>query len=352
MGCACLVLALIAGCRLTSGSNESIVRVQVKQNPAQAARLTRSGIASLHKGHVEHAAEQFTAAIAADPAYGPAHNNLGLLHYEQGNLYQAVLAFEQAVEFLPQDPAAVYNLALALESAGRTDEALMLYEQAVEMDPANPNHLGNLVRLKVRMGEHDEHLIAQLQDLVLIETRPQWRRWADKQLALDFNPVLDRGPATPDFDTDEERRRAVDTMEWSEKIIDLTPRRSVGSESGLQSESRPTEGLPVSAESSMQDSFGPESLLPETLPAIPLDSPVTHPDQMDDLDWQPEFPESAFPEQAVRELGFPIDAEMPAVIDEEVRRVKRIQPVSLEQPRQSEPEIIEPLSEDDYFRSH
>jgi tetratricopeptide (TPR) repeat protein len=188
--------------------------------------LTRQGIRALEKQHVDHAAECFRKAVDADYRFGPAHNNLGLMHYEQGNLYQAAVAFQQARRWMPNDPAVLYNLALTLESAGRTDEALTFYYQANELDPVNPNYLGNLVRLRLRMGERDELLRQQLRDLVLIETRPQWRRWADRQLALTVNDALDRGPPTPDF-SDPVRTAAVDAAEDAnrlrDKIIDLTP---------------------------------------------------------------------------------------------------------------------------------
>ncbi|MEM6468514.1 MAG: tetratricopeptide repeat protein [Planctomycetota bacterium] len=199
------------------------MQLESPRNTAKAARLTRQGIHALSKRKIDAAAKHFREAVDADFAYGPAHNNLGLLHYEQGNLYQAVLAFEHAHEFLPEDPAAAYNLALALESGGRVGEARQYYELASQMDPSNPNYLGNLVRLRVRLGERDLDLKSQLEDLVLIETRPHWRRWADIQLALDFNDALDRGPDTPDLESSTDEARKVDRSILRTKIIDLTP---------------------------------------------------------------------------------------------------------------------------------
>ncbi|QDV88874.1 tetratricopeptide repeat protein [Planctomycetes bacterium TBK1r] len=224
-----LVILSVAGCLLPGGcsslqsKNRSVIKVQTKRDTERANRLTYAGIRSLQKQQIDRAAKQFREAVEADETYGPAHNNLGLMHYEQGNLYQAVMAFEQAREFLPGDPAVVYNLALALESAGRTDEALELYYTAIAMDRANPLYLGNLVRLRVRLGEHDDVLVQQLKDLALIETRPDWRRWADTQLALSQNDVLDRGPETPDLESTVDRAVGSDPGELRTKIIDLTP---------------------------------------------------------------------------------------------------------------------------------
>ncbi|MEL7337069.1 MAG: tetratricopeptide repeat protein [Planctomycetota bacterium] len=269
-------------------SNESIVRVQTAEgqsgsgNAPRAGRLTLAGIRALHKREIHLAEKKFREAIRADFSYGPAHSNLGLMHYEQGNLYQAVIAFEQARELLPNDPSVLYNLALALESAGRTDEALDLYYQANEMDPVNPIFLGNLVRLKIKLGERDEFLQHQLRELVLIETRPDWRRWADRQLGLNLNLSLDRGPATPDLESTVRDSRERDDSEFESKIIDLTP---VMPTSPTQPNNQLRGQLvpePVVPEPSIQDptptgsdSSSMESLLEQ--PAMDLLPPMTRP---------------------------------------------------------------------------
>lgn len=227
VGCAVLFggcAVLVGGCASLTEGNEAIIRVQAAQDPIKAARLTLHGIKAMDGGDVDRAAAKFASAIAADQAYGPAHNNLGLLHFDQGNLYQALLAFEQAMELMPHDPAVYYNLGLTLESAGKVYEAMDLYWQAVEMDSVNPFYLGNLVRLRIRLGEDGPDLKTQLQDLVLIETRPEWRRWADRQLALTRNNSLDRGPETPEFDALADRD-STDDKPRLKSVIDLTPQQ-------------------------------------------------------------------------------------------------------------------------------
>ncbi|MEM9588664.1 MAG: tetratricopeptide repeat protein [Planctomycetota bacterium] len=211
-----LLLATAGGCAVfdpagMDGSDDSTVAVRVDGRTAKAKRLTNVGLRAMKHGKVDLATTKFISAVRADPMYGPAHNSLGLLHYDQGNLFQAILSFEKAMEAMPYHAAACYNLALSLEAAGRVYEAMDLYLQAVEMEPANPHYLGSLVRLKVRLGEHDELLVHQLQNLVLIETRPEWRAWADRQLALPLNAMLDRGPESPDLDeVNSQRDQALD----------------------------------------------------------------------------------------------------------------------------------------------
>lgn len=236
-------LPMSVGCSLLERRNGEVIKVESKIDTARAGHLTRAGIHALNKQHIDIAAKKFREAIATDYTYGPAHNNLGLMHYEQGNLYQAVMAFEQAREYLPEDPAVAYNLGLALESAGRTDEALELYYAANAMDRANPNYLGNLVRLRVRMGEHDELLEHQLQELALIETRPDWRRWTDIQLALVVNPALDRGPATPDLESTANQSNRPQQQDLENKIIDLTPVAPASHEEPIEEPSAPGESV-------------------------------------------------------------------------------------------------------------
>ena len=229
-GCAVILMAVWKlGCASLKDSNESIIRVQASQDTGKAVRLTLSGVKAMEHGNLDVAADKFLSAVKADEAYGPAHNNLGLLHYEQGNFYQALLAFERAMELMPDDPVVYYNLGLTLQAAGKVYEAMDLYWQAVEMDPENPHFLGNLVRLRVELGEEGPEVTAQLQDLALIETRPAWRRWADNQLALTFNDILDRGPETPDFNSNRKQGGNGD-HEPEDNVIDLTPTRELSNE--------------------------------------------------------------------------------------------------------------------------
>jgi Flp pilus assembly protein TadD len=212
--------ALGSGCALLNDHQESVIRVESSRNTVNAQRQTLAGVKAMNTGHLDYAFDRFIQAIAADETYGPAHNNIGLLHYDRGELYDAVLSFERATELMPGDPIVFYNLGLTLEAAGRVHEALDLYWQAVEMDPTNPNFLGNLVRMRVRLGENSPEVVAQLQDLILIETRPDWRRWADRQLALDMNDALDRGPDAPEFEMGSQRGQ---TSTRPKSVIDLTP---------------------------------------------------------------------------------------------------------------------------------
>ncbi|MEM6363403.1 MAG: tetratricopeptide repeat protein [Planctomycetota bacterium] len=156
------------------------------------ATMTKA-IAAYQAGDVTSAMSLFQQAIDLDPTNGRAHNNLGLIFYEQHQLALAASHFDAASEFLPEDATPVNNLGMTLEAGGRMDEAIELYRRASVMNPSNPLYLGNLVKAKLRMGEQDDLLYAQMQSLLMIETRPHWIGWIRDQLNLDLNPLLDRG---------------------------------------------------------------------------------------------------------------------------------------------------------------
>lgn len=240
-GITTLLLVGMGGCAAFNHQNDSLIRIKSSRNTAKAQRFTVAGVNALENGKLEYAKEKLLSAIRADPQYGPAHNNLGLLQFDQGKLYQSVLSFERAKELMPADPAVYYNLGLVLEQAGRTSQALDLYWQAVELDPTEPHFLGNLVRLRRRLGENGPDVVAQLQDLMLIETRPDWRDWAAEQLEVTLNPHLDRGPENPEFgvsETGADQGNNKGQQQSQTRIIDLSP--DAGKQkSGDESEAEP-----------------------------------------------------------------------------------------------------------------
>jgi tetratricopeptide (TPR) repeat protein len=247
ISCSALATALLlvgmAGCATFNDHEGSLIRIESSRNPVKAQRLTLAGVNALENGKRDYALEKLLAAIEADPDYGPAHNNLGLLQFDDGKIYQSVLSFERAMDLMPSDPAVYYNLGLALEKAGRKHQALELYSQAVEIDPTEPHFLGNLVRLRRRLGESGPDVIAQLQDLILIETRPDWRDWASEQLEVTLNPNLDRGPETPEFGGNEPSNSEPENEPQNDRsqtrVIDLSPNQGEAGKAGEQSEQTP-----------------------------------------------------------------------------------------------------------------
>lgn len=136
-------------------------------------------------------------ALIADVRFGPAHNTLGTLYLRQHRLYLAAWEFEYASNLMPARAEPHNNLGLVYEEAGRLGRAIEQYEIAAEMDPRNSEYLGNLVKASLKQGTPLEEVRYLLLELLMVEARPGWIRWAEDLLGT--NPaerpvVRDLGP--------------------------------------------------------------------------------------------------------------------------------------------------------------
>ncbi len=228
-----------------------------------SSHLVSQALHQYHKGHLDQAASKFEQALAIDPSHGVAHNNLGLIYYEQRQLVSAANHFDAAMGLLSDDPRPINNLGLTLEAGGRVMEAIELYAEASSLDPDNPLYLGNWLRARARMGERSDELIEQLQHLAFVETRPDWLSWADEQLAVHRNPVLDRGPASP---TGANKGTLGNRLQGSKGDL---PRNPIRESLPLEPQSRQSPTMELSP--SDRWDIEPESL-PVPAPAPPMHS--------------------------------------------------------------------------------
>lgn len=194
------VLCGLAGCQHSpSGAADTSYRT-IPADPGrdvgQARSSTAQGVAILGQAEATYAqdedidayqaglaqAEQhFRAALDADIMYGPAHNNLGRVYFLQERFYEAAWEFQYAAQLMPHRPIPRNNLGLVFEATGQLDEAEEHYALALASEPDNPEFLGNLARAKVRRGERSAELLGLLQQIVMKDHRPEWRRWAQEQ---------------------------------------------------------------------------------------------------------------------------------------------------------------------------
>jgi len=189
----------IAGCASVPQTECDEILSVDNQGSEESRGFHLKGVRLFDRGKLPASAVAFERAIEVDQSNGSAHNNLGLLLYQQRKLSLAAAEFELAGTLMPEDPIPKNNLGMTLEAAGRGEESLDYYSQAYELSPNKPLYLGNLVRTRIRLGEKDESVFEQLRELLFIETRPDWIEWINDQLALDMNPMLDRGPPPPDL---------------------------------------------------------------------------------------------------------------------------------------------------------
>ena len=177
-------MILVLGCSSSPSSRTHRVLQTVPIADTEAAQdRNRSAIKAMRRGDAEAAEELLLEALGADRDYGPAHNNLGTLYLEQGQLYLAAKSFERAAQLMPHHPEPRNNLGLVMEHARRFDESIEHYQTALQMHAENYEVLGNLVRARLHRGDPLAEVRPLLRELVLIERRPEWRRWAEAKLA-------------------------------------------------------------------------------------------------------------------------------------------------------------------------
>jgi Flp pilus assembly protein TadD len=174
----------VVGCSVLGPSDVDFIAAVDGGDRQKAERLHRRGVRFSKQGKPDKAEVAFHNALVADESYGPALNNIGRLYYEKGDLYSAAWSFERAMKSLPERPEPANNLGMTFEKAGRFDEAIQMYEIAWGLEQSNPEFLGNLVRTKLRRGDGDYSIFEELQELVFIETRPEWRVFAQQQLTM------------------------------------------------------------------------------------------------------------------------------------------------------------------------
>ncbi len=189
----CLLIVIATGCTASRGQRQIVSHARQR---AEAKRLHARALAHIDKGGLDRAAELLMEAIAHDPGWADAYNNLGAVEFERERLGAAADHFERAMQLQSDRPEPRNNLAMVYEAAARYDLAARYYAQAHELAPQDDEYRGNLARARVRRGDRDADVIALLREIELRDNRPEWRRWARTQL-LRLEAEAPDGPPTP-----------------------------------------------------------------------------------------------------------------------------------------------------------
>lgn len=112
--------------RLLHHPNREAVRAALK-----AQKLSRSGA-------YDRAAGELERAIALDPQFAEAHNNLGVQYMKLERWKQAAAEFRLAAALDPGSSQQQTNLAVALGRSGELEDAEAWARNAVRLDGANP----------------------------------------------------------------------------------------------------------------------------------------------------------------------------------------------------------------------
>ena len=122
----------------------------------------------LQKGQVDEAIIHFRKALAIQPDYGEAHNNLGSALHQKGQVEEAIVHFKEALAINPGDAGAHCNLGNTLLQNGQVDEAITNFQQALTIQPEYALAHSGLGNALLQNGQVDE-AIAHLQKTLAIE---------------------------------------------------------------------------------------------------------------------------------------------------------------------------------------
>ena len=157
------------------------------RDPARAVTLNRKALAA--KSDPDKAVRLLEAAVAADPSFGPAHNNLGIAYLSQRKYHRAAQHFDRAARLMPASPQPLTNLGLTYEAVRRPADALAQYDTALARDP---NHLpAKMAAARVLIQTDTDPTRAHdlLRQIALQSENPTWQTWAQTQLTKHHPPT-------------------------------------------------------------------------------------------------------------------------------------------------------------------
>jgi tetratricopeptide (TPR) repeat protein len=120
----------------------------------------------LHR--VDEAADQYRAAIAINPTYAEAHDNLGIALCQQGRADEGIAEYRESIRLDPANATAHNNLANALARGGAREAAVAEFHAALKIDPAAAGIRYNLAATLSQMGRAEE-AIAQYREVLRLD---------------------------------------------------------------------------------------------------------------------------------------------------------------------------------------
>lgn len=103
----------------------------------------RRGVAHQAEGRLDDAVASYRQALALQPNYVEAHNNLGVMLRDQGKLDDAIASYQRAITIMPGYAEAHYNLGNAFQAQRRFTEAVASYDTAVMHKPDHARAFNN-----------------------------------------------------------------------------------------------------------------------------------------------------------------------------------------------------------------
>jgi len=123
------------GMAARSAENSTSLHQLQHKIPAEAQTAFRQAQIAASKGNQQEAIELFRQAIAIDPEYADAYNDLGVLEAAQNQLREAAGQFQKAIGLEPDHRLAAANLSVVLAKMENFQEAGRVARKALELNP-------------------------------------------------------------------------------------------------------------------------------------------------------------------------------------------------------------------------
>jgi tetratricopeptide (TPR) repeat protein len=126
----------------------------VEADPNSARALVNLGTSLAQAGDLDGAVEKFERALAIDPGQTTAHFNLGNIFFSRRQPAEAIPHLEAVVEDTPYDAEAHLLLARAQVATGDDFSSLVHFRKAADLDPASENAVLGGAAALVRLHQY------------------------------------------------------------------------------------------------------------------------------------------------------------------------------------------------------
>jgi tetratricopeptide (TPR) repeat protein len=148
-----------AGATGVLAANAILAQAPGHQVSADAMRAYDKGRYAAGQGSGRQAIVYFLEALAIDPQFAGAHNDLGAVYLTRGELPQAVEQFQKTIDLAPEHRLALSNLSIALIRMNRCREAGEVARRTLELEPGQARaHLILAAALLAQAGDTGEAL--------------------------------------------------------------------------------------------------------------------------------------------------------------------------------------------------
>jgi len=132
--------------------------------PKQARKEFDQARKAFNRNRRDEAIAHLERAVAIDPEYMEAHNNLGVRYYERGDYDRSLVHFRRAMEIEPGAGEVVSNTAAALAALHRFAEAEQAARRAITLGDTSPKARYLLALSLLGMGKNPAECRALLEE--------------------------------------------------------------------------------------------------------------------------------------------------------------------------------------------